>query len=106
MLWSALAQTSLTTTQGDAGLSISNGSLGSIGGSAIISLNLTRDLAAQGNANFAIGNQDQGSGGGTIGSDATINVSAANISANSLLAQIDNTGGSIGANTEGGALST
>ena len=69
-----------TTTQGDAGLSILNGSLGSIGGSAIISLNLTGDLAAQGNANFTIGNQDQGSGGGTIGSDATINVAAANIS--------------------------
>ena len=99
----SVSANSLTTTQGDAGLSIFNGSLGSIGGSAIISLNLTGDLAAQGNANFAIGNQDQGSGGGTIGSDATINVSAANISANSLLAQIDNTGGSIGGITEGGA---
>src|SRR4029077_7444918 len=34
--------------------------------------------------------------GGTIGADATINVTAANITANSLVAQIDNTGGSIG----------
>ena len=33
----------------------------------------------------------------------TINVTALNITANSLLAQIDNTGGSIGGNTEGGA---
>ena len=35
---------------------------------------------------------------GTIGGNATINVTAANITANSLLAQIDNTGGSIGGN--------
>lgn len=42
-------------------------------------------------------------GGGSIGGDAVINVNAANITANSLLTQIDNTGGSIGANTEGGA---
>ena len=40
---------------------------------------------------------------GSIGGDATIDVTAANITANSLLAQIDNTGGSIGGNTEGGA---
>src|SRR4029077_8133040 len=38
------------------------------------------------------------SNGGTIGADATINVTAANITANSLVAQIDNTGGSIGGN--------
>ena len=36
--------------------------------------------------------------GGTIGGNATINVTAANIVANSLLAQIDNTAGSIGGN--------
>ena len=36
-------------------------------------------------------------GGGTIGGNATINVTAASITANSLLAQIDNSnGGSIG----------
>ena len=42
--------------------------------------------------------------GATIGGDATINITAANLTANSLLAQIENTGGSIGANTEGGAM--
>src|SRR5205823_13269163 len=65
---------------------------------AIMSLNVPGALAAQGNADIASGNEDQGNGGGTIGSDATINVSAANISANSLLAHIDNTRGSIGGN--------
>src|SRR4029077_4644983 len=42
--------------------------------------------------------------GATIGGDATIHITAANLTTNSLLAQIDNTGGSIGANTEGGAM--
>jgi hypothetical protein len=76
---------------------------GSIVGNANLNFTLTGDLTTQGEANFAILNEDAGSGGGTIGSDATINVNAANITANSLVAQIDNTGGSIGASTEGGA---
>jgi hypothetical protein len=41
---------------------------------------------------------DISNSGGSIGGNATINVSAANITANSLLAQVDNTGGSIGGN--------
>src|SRR5207253_1956575 len=45
-------------------------------------------------------NEDEGTGGGTIGSDATINVTAANISTGgSLFATIFNTGGNIGGNT-------
>src|SRR5207245_4615253 len=43
-------------------------------------------------------------GGGTIAGSATVNVTAANITeADSLVTEIDNTGGSIGAATEGGA---
>jgi hypothetical protein len=72
---------------------------GSIGGNALISLSASGDINAQGDASFQIFN----SSAGTIGGNAAINVNAANITANSLLAQIDNTGGSIGASTEGGA---
>jgi hypothetical protein len=73
---------------------------GSIGGSANLAFSLTGDLTTQAESIFQIANNDDGSGsgGGTIGTDATINVAAANISMNSLLAQIDNTGGSIGGN--------
>src|SRR5262249_37741516 len=41
--------------------------------------------------------------GGTIGGNGMINFAANNITANSLLAQIDNTNGSIGESNEGGA---
>jgi FecR-like protein len=75
---------------------------GSIGQNAFIDVNLTGDLNVQGTADFEIINSNDG-GSATIGGDATINVAAANITANSLVAQIDNTGGSIGATTEGGA---
>jgi len=76
--------------------------IGSIGQNAFIDVNLTGDLNAQGTADFEIINSN-GGGNAIIGGDATINVGAANVTANSLVAQIDNTGGSIGASTEGGA---
>jgi hypothetical protein len=72
---------------------------GNIGGNAIINSNLSGDLTTQGDTAFIIANGNLG----TIGGGATVNVTAANITANSLLAQIDNTGGSIGASTESGA---
>ena len=50
-----------------------------------VSLEVSGNLAAQGDAIFEIQNQ-----GGTMGQNAPIQVAAANISANSLLAQIDN----------------
>jgi hypothetical protein len=71
---------------------------GSIGGIAIVNFDLSGAIDTQGDANFQIFNQNNGSGGGTIGSDATINVTATNIAANSLIAQIDNTGGTIDGN--------
>ena len=74
---------------------------------ARIIFNLAGNLTTQGDALFAIDNSSGlGSGliGPTIGGDATVSITAANLTANSLLAQIDNTGGSIGANTEGGAM--
>jgi len=63
---------------------------GNIAGNANLNFTLTGDLTSQSEGDFSILN-----GGGTIGSDATINVNAANITANSLVAQIDNTGGTI-----------
>jgi len=72
---------------------------GSIGGNASINFNLGGDLTSPGQPFFGIFN----SNAGTIASDATVNVSAANVIADSLVAQIDNTDGSIGASTEGGA---
>ena len=70
---------------------------GNIGGSALLSVAISDEMATQGDVTFSIFNNDQGSGAGTIGSGATVSVSAAGISANSLVAQIDNSiGGSIG----------
>ena len=99
------------TTVGDALFVIDNsvgaGSIaGTIGSDATITVN-ANNISTGGTFDAEIDNSI-GSGrlgivGGTIGGDATINVAATNITANSLLAQIDNTGGSIGANTEGGA---
>jgi hypothetical protein len=114
---------------------------GAIGGNAVINADVSGAISTQGEADFQIFNENNGSGGGSIGLDATINVSAtnistggslfaeifnssggmgsiggsigggamidvaaANITANSLVAQIDNTGGSIGASTEAGAM--
>lgn len=79
---------------------IDNSGGGSIGGNANINFNLTGDLTTQGETLFTIDN----SNGGTIGGNATILVAANNITANSLDVQIVNTGGSIGASTEGGAI--
>ena len=72
---------------------IDNSSAGSITGNANLSFSLSGDLTTQGDATFVIANGNLG----TIGGGATMNVTAANITANALLAQIDNTGGSIGA---------
>ena len=70
---------------------------GNIGGNALLSVAISDDMATQGDVTFSIFNNDQGSGAGTIGSDVMVSVSAAGISANSLVAQIDNSiGGNIG----------
>ena len=71
---------------------------GNIGGNALINFSTSGDITSQGDATFQILNS-----GGSIGGDVEINLNAASITADSLLAQIDNTGGSIGASTEGGA---
>ena len=70
---------------------------GNIGGSALLSVAISGGIATQGDVTFSIFNNDQGSGAGTIGSDATINVTAGSISTGSALnANIYNTGGTIG----------
>jgi len=67
---------------------------GQIDAGGNISLEVAGNITAQGDAIFAIQNN-----GGTMGQDAPIQIAAANISANSLLAQIDNSnGGVIGGN--------
>ena len=65
--------------------------------SANLTFNIGGALTTTGDASFSISNNNDGSGGGTIGSDATINVSAASISAGgALFANIINlAGGSI-----------
>jgi FecR-like protein len=70
---------------------------GSIGGNAAISLTVLGGISAVSDLQL-INNL-----GGAIGGNAAINVSTANISVGSLVNQINNTGGSIGASTEGGA---
>jgi len=55
-----------------------------------VSLEVSGNLTAQGDAIFEIQNQ-----GGTMGQNAPVQVAAANISANSLLAQIDNSNGGV-----------
>jgi hypothetical protein len=71
---------------------------GSIGGNAIVNFDLSGAIDTHVDADFQIFNRNNGSGGGNIGGNATVNVTAANITANSLTAQIDNTGGTIGGN--------
>jgi FecR protein len=67
---------------------------GQIDAGGNISLEVSGNITAQGDATFEIQNT-----GGTMGQNAPIRVAAANISANSLSAQIDNTnGGVIGGN--------
>jgi hypothetical protein len=77
---------------------------GHIGTGGNMTLQVAGDITTQGDAQFQIFNNDNGngSGPGTMGSNATINVSAANISTGgSLFAEIFNSsGGSIG----GGAM--
>ena len=72
------------------------GSGGTIDSDANIAFTLTGNLTTHGAAFFGISNQLQpgGTTGGTIGGDATINVSAHNISTGGALdATIDNSGG-------------
>ena len=82
------------TTQGDfAVLQIVNSGGGQIGGNASVNLNLSGDLTTQNNADFFIFNS------GAIGQNASISVSAGNMSiGDSLIGAIDNTDGTIGGN--------
>ena len=85
------------SAQGTGLFAISNDDAGSGNGGGTIFSNAIINVGA---ANISTGGPLSATidnfGGGTIGGNATINVTAANIAANSLLAQIDNTGGTIG----------
>jgi len=85
------------TTVGDALFSIANSS-GTIGSDA--TMNVSAMAISIGGS--LVANISNDTGGNIVGS-ANLNVTAADITANSFVAQIDNTGGSIGASTEGGA---
>jgi hypothetical protein len=95
------------TATGDADFDIINdrngpGSPGTIVGAATINVSIVGTLMAD-NSGFESGFLILNDSGGSIGGDATISVAAANVTANYLPVEIDNTGGSIGANTEGSA---
>src|SRR5262249_48049657 len=78
---------------------IDNSNGGSIGSGANVIFNVGGDLTTQENATFQILNFDLGGGPGTIGVDATVNVTANNISTGgSLEASVINFGGTIGGN--------
>ncbi|MGH7938856.1 MAG: beta strand repeat-containing protein, partial [Bryobacteraceae bacterium] len=84
---------------------------GTIGGNATIGFAIAHGLTSLGDVTFEILNDNNDFGGGTIAGDATIAVDARTLSAASLLAQINNSGGSIGGASSilfaiGGALTT
>ena len=87
----------LTAGSIDALIDNSNGgTIDSSANLANLTFNIGGALTTTGDASFGISNSNAGSGGGTIGSDAVINVSAASISAGgALFANIFNIGGSI-----------
>jgi hypothetical protein len=74
----------------DLTLELLNNNGGQIDAGGNISLEVSGNITAQGDATFEIQNT-----AGTMGQNAPIRVAAANISANSLLAQIDNRNGGV-----------
>src|SRR5204863_3605059 len=88
------------STVGSLFANILNFASGNIVGGADLSLNLTGDLTTQGDALLTISNDT----GGTIGSDAVINLTAANISTGGALnAAVVNSSGGSGGNIVGNA---
>ena len=87
-------------TAGSIDALIDNRNGGTIDSSANLTFNIGGALTTTGDASFGISNSNDGSGGGTIGSDAVINVSAASVSTGgALFATIVNFGGgAIGGN--------
>ena len=84
---------------------------GTIGGDATIGFAIAHGLTSLGDVTFEILNDNNDFGGGTIAGDATITVGARTLTAASLLAQINNSGGSIGGDSSilfaiSGALTT
>src|SRR6266545_1311341 len=79
---------------------------GSIGGSAIINFGISGDLAVQEDALFTISNEDlfNTGAGGTINSNATISLNAANISTGDFLEFFINNRGSPTLGTPGGMI--
>src|SRR5438874_3802907 len=72
-------------TAGSIDALIDNRNGGTIDSSANLTFNIGGALTTTGDASFGISNSNDGSGGGTIGSDALINVSAASISSGGAL---------------------
>ena len=72
-------------TAGSIDALINNRNGGMIDSSANLTFNIGGAFTTTGDASFVISNDNDGSGGGMIGSDATMNVSAASISAGGTL---------------------
>ena len=89
---------SIASSANEIFVQIQNERGGSIGRNASIIFDVSGAISSQTGTTFQITNFDDGdgNGGGTIGGNASINVSADTISADSLLARIDNDGGTIG----------
>jgi FecR protein len=90
----------ISTAAGGLDTEINDRQAGSIGSSAKVSFNVAGNITTQGDATLGVSTADlRGGVSGTIGGDAAIDVSAANITASSLSTQINNSnGGSIGGN--------
>ena len=85
-------------TAGSLDAQIFNQAGGSIGGSATVGFGVAGAITCQAGAVFEIDNydDDSGFGGGVVGGTASVSVAANSLSAASLIAQINNLGGTIG----------
>ncbi len=94
----AIGVTANNLTAGSLEAQIFNQGGSSIGGNATINFAVAGAITSQTHANFQIFNEDDdnGFGPGTIGSGASVTITANSLSAASLHAEIDNTGGTIG----------
>jgi hypothetical protein len=101
-----VSATNISATTGYFQALIWNAGGGHIGGNAALDISASNGLTTGGDAYFSILNSPNGEGtpAGTIGGSATIQANIGSMSVGGLLdVVIDNTGGSIGASTDGGA---
>src|SRR5207237_7448410 len=100
------ASISVTASAGDLSADsinafINNRNGGSIGGGAELNFDIGGTLTTQGDANIGISSRNDGTGGGTIAGDATVNIQASSMSIGGFFTEIlsTNAGGHIGVST-------